>query len=81
MNRSFAKVYFLITTVIIFGLLFHPGMLFYESKLYVQYLASMIADYDFNQINQVPKSMAWLVTKTYFHPDQHPETQTALMLP
>lgn len=77
----FLKIYFFLLCFLIFGLLFKPGMLFYEGKLYVYYLASMLSDFDFNLINQVPESMRWLVTKTLFHPDQHPETQTALMLP
>lgn len=77
----YAKTNLFILSFLIFALFFKPGTLFYEGKLYVQYLVSFLQDFDFNLLNQVPQSMAWLITPTFHHPDQHPEAQTALMLP
>lgn len=79
--KGFAILFFSISAFIVFSLLAKPGMLFYEGKIYLQYLSSMISDYDFNIINQVPKPMSWLVTGNYFHPDHHSESQTAIMMP
>ena len=66
---------------VVFALVAKPGTLFYEEKVYIHYLSSIISDFDFNIINQVPRPMAWLVTNTYFHPDPHTESQSALFFP
>lgn len=76
------RFYFLLTlilaTFISLSLVLSGGD-FYEGGVYLYYTKSILQDLDLNIINQVPKAMGWLVTKSYFHPDFHTEVQTPLM--
>lgn len=81
LTREFLTIFSLVISYFFFALLFKPGQLFYEAKIYVYHFASIINDFDFNIINQVPQPMAWLTTPSYFHPDQHSVIQSAFMLP
>ena len=80
-KREFLIIFLTVLSYFLFALLFKPGQLFYEGKIYVYHFISIINDFDFNIINQVPKPMAWLITPSNFHPDQHSVTQSAFMLP
>ncbi len=54
----------------------------YEEGFYVKYTLSFLRDGDLNIINNEPsKALAWLVTKTGYHPDfQHPAIASYLSL-
>lgn len=80
-NGFFFKPFALLLFFIVLALILKPSSLFYEWDIYLYYFKSIITDGDFNIINQVPEPMRWLVTRTFFHPDRHPESQTAVMLP
>ncbi len=80
-RRLWGNCFLLISLVLFVGHVFNPGWIFTEWTFYAQFFRSMLQDFDFNIINQVETYQAWLVTKNYFHPSIHPESQTGLMFP
>lgn len=80
-NRFFLKLFTFLLFFTVIALMLKPTSLFYEWDIYIHYFRSILSDGDFNIINQVPEEMRWLVTKKFFHPDHHPESQVAAMLP
>ena len=79
--RFYCMVFLFIIFVVFVGLVFNGGWIFTEWGFYTQFFRSMLKDLDFNIINQVDTDKAWLVTKNYFHPSIHPESQMGLMFP
>jgi len=81
-SLSLCGKYFLFIFAYLFiGLVFNGGWIFTEWGFFTEFFRSMLTDLDFNIINQVEPDKAWLVTKNYFHPSIHPESQMGLMFP
>lgn len=58
------------------SIIFRGGSHFYEHGIYVNYVQSILNDFDFNIINQISNRLSWIITPTFHFPDAHPLTQT-----
>lgn len=63
---------------IIFSVLFSTNQ-FYEDEIYRAHFLSIVHDFDFNIINQLPERMAWIVAPSYFFPSGHSEVQSPVL--
>ena len=78
--KTYPKVFFAFFILLVAHILLTEGSPFYETGSYISYVKSFLQDFDFNIVNQVPSPQNWLLTKTYHHPNQHPETQSPFIL-
>jgi hypothetical protein len=58
-----------------------PEYLSVDKRVYTHYTVSLIEDFDFNLINQVPAKEAWLLTPSQNYPDIHSNGVAVLWAP
>lgn len=83
-SKEFLKDYFVIYFIVI-GLFFLTSSIviygpFHEDQMYIFFSKSILADGDFNLINQVSEKFKWLVTKEMYFPTSHSTLQTPALI-
>ena len=79
--RKYAKIVFFTILVFTVFLKVDPNFVSVEKRIYTHYTASLIEDFDFNVVNQIPEKEAWLLTPTFNYPDMHSNGVSLLWAP